>query len=286
MMQPDRWDPYLVQHLRRWLAAVVSTAVTATTLHAGPLLAQKPDTLRAPPEPLFTRTDAYYAGGFLAAAAALAPVDLVIAHQLRDSTGQANRFLQSSATGLRLLGNPGVLAITSGMYAAGRLTDRPELADVGLHATEAILLAGGTTVTLKVLVGRARPRQDPDDSYDLRLGRGWLDDENASFPSGHAMAAFATAASLSVEFSRLYPEIRFWVRPVLYGGAGLVGLSRMYNNDHWASDVIVGAAIGTFAGWKVVRYNHAHPGNRVDRWLLSGRLLPEPGGGIRVMWIF
>jgi hypothetical protein len=53
----------------------------------------------------------------------------------------------------------------------------------------------------------------------------------------------------------------------------------MYNNRHWASDVIIGAAIGTFAGLKVVRFNGTHTGNRVDRFFLTGSLVPEPGGG-------
>jgi hypothetical protein len=43
----------------------------------------------------------------------------------------------------------------------------------------------------------------------------------------------------------------------------------MYNNRHWASDVIIGAAIGTFAGNKVVRYHHSHPGNKLDEWLVN-----------------
>ena len=51
----------------------------------------------------------------------------------------------------------------------------------------------------------------------------------------------------------------------MYGGATLVGLSRMYNNKHWASDVVLGAAVGTFSGIKVVRYTHGHTDNRIDR---------------------
>ena len=41
----------------------------------------------------------------------------------------------------------------------------------------------------------------------------------------------------------------------------------MYNK-HWASDVGMGAAIGTFAGWEVVQYHRSHPGNKIDKWLL------------------
>jgi hypothetical protein len=57
----------------------------------------------------------------------------------------------------------------------------------------------------------------------------------------------------------------------------------MYNDKHWASDVVVGAAIGTFVGQKVVRYHRTHPGNRVDRWLLSASLAPAARGGGRVV---
>jgi hypothetical protein len=53
----------------------------------------------------------------------------------------------------------------------------------------------------------------------------------------------------------------------------------MYNNQHWASDVAVGAAIGTFFGLKVVRYHHSHPDNRIDRWLLSATLVPKGASG-------
>ena len=61
----------------------------------------------------------------------------------------------------------------------------------------------------------------------------------------------------------------------MYGGAALIGVSRMYDNRHWASDVIMGAAIGTFAGTKVVRYHRTHPDNRLDRWLLRASLSPS-----------
>ena len=57
--------------------------------------------------------------------------------------------------------------------------------------------------------------------------------------------------------------------PVMYGGATLVGLSRMYNKADWVSDVVLGAGIGTFSGIKVVRYSHGHTHNAVDRFFLG-----------------
>jgi membrane-associated phospholipid phosphatase len=62
----------------------------------------------------------------------------------------------------------------------------------------------------------------------------------------------------------------------MYGGATLVGLSRMYNNLHWASDVLGGAAIGTLLGLKVVKYHHSHPDNAIDRALLRRNVMPIP----------
>ena len=70
----------------------------------------------------------------------------------------------------------------------------------------------------------------------------------------------------------------------MYGGATLVGLSRMYNNAHWASDVALGAAIGTFSGIKVVRYSHAHPNNFIDRALLHTSIAPVSSHEARVAW--
>jgi membrane-associated phospholipid phosphatase len=55
----------------------------------------------------------------------------------------------------------------------------------------------------------------------------------------------------------------------------MVGVSRMYHNKHWASDVALGAAIWTFSGIKIVRYSHNHPGNPVDRRLLDVIVAPN-----------
>jgi hypothetical protein len=70
-----------------------------------------------------------------------------------------------------------------------------------------------------------------------------------------------------------------YVAPVMYGGATLIGASRMYSNNHWASDVLMGAAIGTFAGRKIVRFHHSHPSNDIDRILLGATIMPHGDGG-------
>jgi membrane-associated phospholipid phosphatase len=98
------------------------------------------------------------------------------------------------------------------------------------------------------------------------------------------VAAFAAAAVVTGETSHNAPNTTWIVAPVMYGGAALVAVSRMYNNQHWASDVLIGAGIGTFAGLKVVRYDNTHPNNRLDRIFLSGSLVPNETGGRTLHW--
>lgn len=61
-----------------------------------------------------------------------------------------------------------------------------------------------------------------------------------SFPSGHALTAFATAVFLCWSLRR-----RLWVP---FAFAVLVSLSRVYVGVHFFSDVIVGAAFGALLG--------------------------------------
>ena len=139
---------------------------------------------------------------------------------------------------------------------------------------------------MKGAAGRARPYVAGDTSpRDFKFGRGFNKGRGyVSFPSGHTTAAFAAASVVTAETMHWWPGSWKFIGPVMYGGATMVGLSRMFNNQHWASDVAMGAAIGTFAGRKVVFYNHSHPKNRVDRWLLGMNVVPDGYGGVMVAW--
>lgn len=202
--------------------------------------------------------------------AAIAPLDRHFASLLQNPRAQQNRFLRRSATGFRVLGFPGSLGIAAGLYIVGRLDNQRRLQDLGLHGTEAILISAGAATGIKVLAGRARPYLAVDKPRDFALGRGFSGDDYRSFPSGHATVAFAFASTISRETQMWWPRSRWYLGGLLYGGATMVGMSRMYNNAHWASDVLGGAAIGTIVGLKVVKYHHSHPGNAVDRALLRG----------------
>lgn len=236
-------------------------------------------------EPFFTATDAWLALGFAAGVVALAPLDLTLADALRDSTVQLHGTLRNVAATFRLLGFPGTVIIGGSMYALGRIGDMPRVAAIGLHGTEAVVLSYVFVLTGKSVLGRARPSVSPDDPFDFEFARGFREGSDyRAFPSGHTAAAFAAAAAVTAETREVWPRATPWVAPVLYSGALLVGASRMYHNRHWASDVIGGAAVGTFTGLKVVRYHYRNPENRVDRWLLPSAMLPSESG-LLLVWV-
>jgi membrane-associated phospholipid phosphatase len=238
-----------------------------------------------PPIPLFTYGDLVLAGSVVVATIAARPFDDRIAERLQDSSTQDSRKIQRMATFVRTVATPGSYIIGGGMYVVGRAAGNERLADLGLHGVEALVVGEAVATVVKGVVGRQRPSVLPRNSGSYSFGRGFgQGDKFRSFPSGHSTSAFAAAAAVSSETSRWWPDTRWVIGPILYAGAALTGVSRMYNNRHWMSDVLVGAGVGTFAGLKVVRYQHSHPGNRLDRWLLKGTLSPAPGGGQALSW--
>jgi len=97
-----------------------------------------------------------------------------------------------------------------------------------------------TNVLLKNLVGRIRP-------YDVINGLVPLiaRQSDASFPSGHACASFASA----------FVYLR--TLPGRWGAAALtlailISFSRLYVGVHYPSDVIAGIVIGIVSGWMVL----------------------------------
>jgi membrane-associated phospholipid phosphatase len=252
-----------------------------------PLAAQSVDAGGNRRIPLFTRDDAYLAAFFTAGTIALAPFDKRIAGDLQEPNAQANRVFQDLAKAVRVTATPGSVIIGTSMYAIGRIGHWDKIADLGLHGEEAILLGNVVNTAVKWTVGRARPYVVADSNpRDYQFLRGFRKGRDySSFPSGHTLMAFSAAAAVTNETSRWWPGSQWYVGPLMFGGAAAVGLSRMYNDQHWASDVIMAAGIGTFAGNKVVRYHHrTNPGNRFDRWMLGASVLPNGPNGFTLSW--
>lgn len=256
-------------------------------LFAAPLAAQS-DTLKAtadtaPPAHFFTHKDALVAGAFAVSAVGLTRVDTRIAHWLRTDKQQSDKLIRNSAKFFKFMGQPAPQIIGVGMYATGRIIKSRPVADLGLHGTESILMANAITNVTKLVMGRARPFVHGDSSSsDFKMFRGFKGRDYQSFPSGHATTAFAAASAVTAESEHFWKGHQLLVGTVMFGGATLVGVSRMYDDQHWASDVAVGAMVGTFSGFKVVKYNHDHPHNRLDRALLALDVAPGPNGGVYI----
>ena len=122
------------------------------------------------------------------------------------------------------------------------------------YAQDSALLAGEATADSELLAlimknidRRLRPGGIPpngDFSHTWFKSRGpVLNGRNASFPSGHSIAAF----SLAAVFADRYRTHR-WVPWVAYGLAGLVGFSRITLQSHFPADVFAGAVLGYAIG--------------------------------------
>lgn len=262
----------------------VALAATLTSTLSAPARAQS-DTISGPKAGLFTWRDAVLVGAFITATGLAKPLDKQLAKELQDSTVQTNKVFKDVSAFVRDVATPYSFYIGAGLYAYGKLAKNERAADLGLHGTEALVIGQILGSTLKGVFGRARPHVDIENPDDFKLMRGFQKGKESyrSFPSGHTISAFAAAAAVTSETSRWWPNSKYIIGPLLYGGAALAGASRMYNNKHWFSDVMFGAAVGTFAGLKVVRWHHTNPGNKIDRLLLSGSVSYGPGSAL-IRW--
>jgi membrane-associated phospholipid phosphatase len=108
-----------------------------------------------------------------------------------------------------------------------------------IMTTSHALIGGGFVgAVIKHQVGRPRPkaRQDPDTVAQH--------DDAASFPSGHAEAAF-TGATLVACF---FPESPWWVHGAGWSLAVATALFRIQGDKHFLTDVTTGAALGVGVG--------------------------------------
>lgn len=131
------------------------------------------------------------------------------------------------------------LAVALALLTWHRESWRP----AGLLALSAAV--GGVLYTVvKWSAGRRRPVVVIDPLAFNPFINGWkgfLDEPNMSFPSGHVCLAFATAATLGICIPR-------W-RYAFYGLASIVAVERVAENAHYVSDVIAGAGLGTLSAY-------------------------------------
>lgn len=92
-------------------------------------------------------------------------------------------------------------------------------------------------------------------------------DNQASFPSGHAIAMFSIAAAVYSYDKRM--------GTLMYVMAVLTGFGRIIVGVHYPSDIIGGAILGMLTGWLMVKFLNQH----IDRFVawasnISDRIFP------------
>ncbi|MBI4208180.1 MAG: phosphatase PAP2 family protein [Deltaproteobacteria bacterium] len=192
------------------------------------------------------QTDWLLAGGTLSVTAGLIlALDENIKNSVQDERFEHGRdlfeefeeFTKPWGTYLTLTG------LWVGFGSAGILLKDDRAKRTSMEVLEAAAIQAGIVYGLKRIFGRARPwkGEGPHD-FD------WFDSQR-SFPSGHTAFIFSLASTVHAE----YPV--WWVGVLAYSFAGAIGVERITENAHWASDVFFSAALGTAIGRATVAFH-------------------------------
>ncbi|MBI5182716.1 MAG: phosphatase PAP2 family protein [Nitrospirae bacterium] len=161
-------------------------------------------------------------------------------HQIRGfvKTNIKSAEWETTVQTLNKFGDGGVQAVIAIiMIFAGYFKKKANLLKTGKYSLFAIIAAGIAVQIIKHIIGRPRPTLT--DAGASNLGPS-ITIGFDSFPSGHTASSFALAAILS----SVYPKGRY----IFYSLAGIAGISRIYLDSHFASDVFAGAILGTAVG--------------------------------------
>lgn len=129
-----------------------------------------------------------------------------------------------------------------------------ELLPVAAMYAESFLLSYGIKGILKMTVLRVRPYMYFDGYPEDAISNS---DFEFSWPSGHTTNAFMGAVFTACTFAWYYPNsvYRIPVTCTALGIAVATGVMRMLSGNHFLSDVLTGAALGSLCGF-IVPYMH------------------------------
>jgi membrane-associated phospholipid phosphatase len=183
---------------------------------------------------------------------------------------QAPFFNSVSTFGLEPLGS-GLYTLPALviLYGAGTISKDDKARYTALKGAEAYLFGFISAQILKQLTHRHRPYQDDPPNPYLWDGP-FQPISNSSFPSGHSTVVFAVATVVAISYAKT-----IWVPVVCYTLAGFTAASRVYQNDHWTTDVIVGSALGIAIGSTIIN-------NQIKKI----KFLPVSHTGLGIMLVY
>src|SRR5258708_5015503 len=148
----------------------------------------------------------------------------------------------------------------AGSFLLGHITGNDQMSEAGLLSGEAAINSTAIAYVLKGLTQRPRPNQGN--------GNGTFFQGGTSFPSEHAAIAWSVASVLAHEYPGTLTKI------LGYGLATGVSATRVTGQQHFASDAIIGSALGWYFGRQVYRSHHDTDLGG-EAW---GDVLPENSG--------
>ena len=168
-----------------------------------------------------------------------------------DEIGEFHRQLNISRYVSYAGSDYGVGSVALTFYLVGRARHDERARETGLLGAEALIDSAIVVTVLKEITQRRRPL--------AAKGRSDFFDGGSSFPSGHAIEAWALATVIANE----YHDHRL-VQVGAYGIATAVSLSRFTGRKHYLSDVLVGSALGYGIGRYVYRAHHRKTSGSTD----------------------
>lgn len=186
----------------------------------------------------FKRSNFKWDAIVLAGTAGLIATDRHIENHIGTSHDQLYQNMSNIAIGSLAAG-------LAGVWLYGLKTDEHRHArETGALEIQALVDTFLIYTPMQLIAGRQRPGEGNGNGDFFKHHA-----INTSFPGGHAMFTYTMATVLSHEYSQK------WVQVLAYSAATVVTVSRFMARDHWASDMLVGSALGIGIGAHVF---HAH----------------------------
>lgn len=148
-----------------------------------------------------------------------------------------NRFMDHFTDYVKPLGNGFlILPVSVGLGTIGYYSKDARLFKSSYTSVESILTTSIITGALKITIGRKRPCKTNNPFIFKPFN---MSSNYQSFPSGDVSTAWAF----------ITPYAIYYHQPLLYLIPLSVSVERIYNNDHWTSDTLIGTAIGFSIGY-------------------------------------
>ncbi len=142
----------------------------------------------------------------------------------------------------------------AGLYAVGAVSGSRGIKQTALLSFESFIVSSIFTDVLKVIPGRARPHTG-EGSHSFKPFA--FDSAHYSLPSGHSSGVWSVATVIADRTDNVFVDI------LCYGLATLTSISRVQQDKHWASDVLLGSAIGYFTAKKICALNRNPDGPKL-----------------------